>query len=323
MFPYEVFLDICKFLSRFDLLTLQLSSRRLRQFVADNAFYWPRHRCYRLTFLEFFAINTLCRAENLSDFPVDFSKKLSDRLSALQFAPSEDRVQLFLNETEPTFLLFEFTSGRKFYVQIGPFITSQNVANLVFWLQQISDVFFEEEIRGMPKFSAQFLEWIRRNEFAQIIRLRCKTFGCYEFEPFDQLDVQFNLNYLQAELMDKANGTIFSSELFHLLFNGAPHIKSFSTRWVMNCGTDFTDQLIEHAANSTNPEKMIPSIRFTPSFHRQRELPIPARSLVPSAAGNVKLIKREEVRFRVVLFIYNDAETGEEAISQFSITNTS
>ncbi|KAI3418880.1 hypothetical protein GPALN_007978 [Globodera pallida] len=192
MFPYEVLLDICKFLSRFDLLTLQLSSRRLRQFVADNAFYWPRHRCYRLTFLEFFAINTLCRAENLSDFPVDFSKKLSDRLSALQFAPSEDRVQLFLNETEPTFLLFEFTSGRKFFVQIGPFVTSQNVANLVFWLQQISDVFFEEEIRGMPKFSAQFLEWIKRNEFDQILRLRCKTFGCYEFEPFDQV-----LNFLR------------------------------------------------------------------------------------------------------------------------------
>jgi hypothetical protein len=79
---------------------------------------------------------------------------------------------------------------------------------------------------------------------------------------------------------------------------------------------------------------MVPNIRITPSSHRQRELPIPLKSLVPSS--NICLIKREfgdwkyeewllqnmrksYVHFRVSVYIYNDVETGEEALSQFNI----
>ncbi|KAL3096975.1 hypothetical protein niasHS_002691 [Heterodera schachtii] len=335
MFPYEVLLDICKFLPRAHLVSLQFVDRRLRKFVNDNSLYWPLHRCYRLTFLEFFALKTLCRADNLSDFPIELPPNLSARLASLRWPPAADgQIPLFLNETEPTFLLFEFVSGHKFFVQIGPFVTAQNAASLIFWLHQISEVFFEEEIRGMPKFCPRFLEWLNLNKLDQILRLRCKTFSCCDYEPFDQLDVQFNLKHLQTEIMDKANGTIFSDELLHLLFNGNPHIKAFSTRWVINCGDDFTDRLIEHAAKGLNAEKMVPSIRFVPSFHRQRELPIPTKSL--TASEKVRLIRRETndwrleewqidnlhkeyIKFRVVLYIYNDAETGEEAISQFSV----
>ena len=340
MLPYDEWVDVLKFLRSDQLAMVELVNRSCRELINTKRRYWPLQRCYRLTFLEYYAVHTLARVPNLSDLPFQLPHQPEAQFPQLQLQP-EVQVPLFLlDKPEPTFLLFEFENGRKFYIEFGPFLNAQNAGSVLFWLGQMANVFFEEEIRGLldiRKFSPELLELLESNGLGKLLFFRCKTFGCYEYEAFDQLSVNFVLNHMSIQRMDKANGTIYSPQLLQLLHNGARSCHAFSTRWVMGCGQDFTDDLIQYALNTEVPEEMVPSIRLTPSYHRQRELPIPTRSLVSSP--NIWLIKREVgdwhyeewelknvhkpgIHFRVAMYMYNDMETDEEAISQFSIERT-
>lgn len=59
------------------------------------------------------------------------------------------------------------------------------------------------------------------------------------------MSVKFVLEHMNIGRLDKANGTIYSPELLELLHNGAECCGAFSTRWVMGCGQEFTDNLIQ------------------------------------------------------------------------------
>ena len=78
-----------------------------------------------------------------------FQPILNETVQSAHFPADGTQIPLFLDETEPTFLLFEFASSRKFFVQLEPFLNRANGEHIVFWLHQVANVFFEEEIRGL------------------------------------------------------------------------------------------------------------------------------------------------------------------------------
>jgi hypothetical protein len=105
---------------------------------------------------------------------------------------------LFLEEVEPTFLVFEFSTGRKFFIKLEPFLNAENLEKIAFWFDQISDVYFTEEIRGLldiRKFNPALLD--DTHGLARFLNFNCKTLGCYEYEAFNQVKTQFSsLTYI-------------------------------------------------------------------------------------------------------------------------------
>lgn len=103
------------------------------------------------------------------------------------------QIPLFLDNHEPIFLVFEFSDARKFFIQLDPFLNARNLEKLVFWIDQISGVFFDEEIRGglldLYKFSPELLALLDSHGLGKLLQFHCKIFGCYEYEAFNKVNV--------------------------------------------------------------------------------------------------------------------------------------
>lgn len=180
MISYDLLVEVMRFLRHDELDKLELVCEWTRKAVKEHGSYWPFKRCYRLTFLEVFletmkynglthffpsitrlthwhecktwAIilsNFRCIKEVWKFLNQNFQLALDTKLQSAQLPADDNQIPLFLDETEPTFLLFEFASSRKFFVQLQPFLNRVNVEYVVFWLHQVANVFFEEEIRGL------------------------------------------------------------------------------------------------------------------------------------------------------------------------------